>query len=49
MKEIEGSVSLPENLSSGDFAELYRISETVARDIMRYERILNAEEETNEN
>ncbi len=31
-----------------DAEELYRISETVFFDILRYDRKLNAEEETNE-
>lgn len=49
MKEVSIITSSSENFGSGDFSELYRISETVERDIMRYERILDAEEETNEN
>lgn len=49
MKEITNiSQNIKENFTSDETAELSRVSQLVHRDMMRYDRILNAEEEVNE-
>lgn len=49
MKEIKNiNPTIKENFTSDETAELSRVSELVHRDMMRYDRLLNAEEEVNE-
>lgn len=49
MKEITNiNQKIRESFSSDETAELGRVSELVRRDMSRYDRTLNAEEEVNE-
>ncbi|MGN0471072.1 MAG: hypothetical protein ACI4GV_09195 [Acutalibacteraceae bacterium] len=49
MKEITSiNPTIKENFTSDETAELSRVSQLVHRDMMRYDRTLNAEEEVNE-
>ncbi|MDD6488690.1 MAG: hypothetical protein PUG48_02600 [Clostridia bacterium] len=49
MKEIKNiNPTIKENFTSDETAELSKVSELVHRDMMRYDRTLNAEEEVNE-
>ena len=49
MKEIKNiSNTVREYFSADDTAELGSVSELIHRDMMRYDRTLNAEEEVNE-